>query len=933
MDSIESIPLVDTAENLVICHVNIRRMNSNFPELAAFIDRLASKPDVIVCSETGNLDNPKFYELKGYEIAYNASRINIADGVLMYIGNKLVYSDPTVDIIENFSFLSVNIKVRGHLNFRLSSIYRCHDVPKEVFLRVLEDFLVINGKYENHCVIGDCNINTLSEDNTCNEYLQSFLSRGYLPLINSITRPNFNDNRVSEGSCIDHIFLKTKLNNITSYTINNLFTDHYPIFAVIGTRKPISTSAACTYINHKHLQKLATQHNWSGVLQTPEPEMATTLFINDMQDLIKSSTFRTRRKDDQTRKPFITQAILISIRKKEKLYNLYKLDKSNGILRDSYFQYLKVLAKVIKKARIDYETNIISSLGNSTKKIWNYVNGKIKDNVKKRQPVGHILDDDGNAITDTFLIANKFNDFYAGVGENLAKKIVKPKGLVPMPQTNANSLFFEPITRDEIEKTIKNMTIKAGGCDGIGMRVLKTLCSQVSGPLEHVFGACVDAGVWPSQLKVAEIVPINKKGSRNKCTNYRPISLISNVAKIFERLVHNRLLDFFLKMGVLSDKQCGFVRGRSTNDALTYITNYIYKSINKGDKVLAVFLDFAKAFDTVNHDILLRKLYCYGIRGIVLELLKSYLSGRKQSVRVDGVESNRNEVRCGVPQGSILGPLLFVIYINDMLTFPCISYADDTVIYFSAKTWEEAEKGVNNILSNLTDWLALNQLSLNVEKTVVMTFGSYADSVPNSINVCMNGSRLARVNEYKYLGVWFDTHMRWDIHIKYIVKSMNYLLFVFYKLRLVLKKCHLKMLYYALFHSCLNYGSIVWGSAHKTIQLKLNSLQKRMLRLCDNLIAPRANELFVMSSLVYYYQFLSTKYTNAPKNTRFNSIELPLIHKEIYKKSSEYISIISFNKLPNEMKVLDLRNKSAKKQFKRWLCKNISDFVDHNRFN
>lgn len=205
-----------------------------------------------------------------------------------------------------------------------------------------------------------------------------------------------------------------------------------------------------------------------GVLQTSDPAIATTIFINDIQKLIKISTSRMRRRTTKARKPYITSAILKSIRSKEKLYNLYKMDKSNELNRTSYLKFSKILTKVINKAHIAYEKCIISAVGNNNKKVWNYVNDKMKNNVKSG-PIEQILDDDNGLITEAFDIANKFNDFYTNVGENLASKIVKPKGTVPMPGNSLKSLFFEPITKVEIEKIIRDMTVKAGGCDSIGV--------------------------------------------------------------------------------------------------------------------------------------------------------------------------------------------------------------------------------------------------------------------------------------------------------------------------------------------------------------------------------------------------------------------------------------------------------------------------------
>ena len=230
-----------------------------------------------------------------------------------------------------------------------------------------------------------------------------------------------------------------------------------------------------------------------------------------------------------------------------------------------------------------------------------------------------------------------------------------------------NSIFINPTNCVKIKKIIKNLKIKNGGVDKIHANVLKTLSIYITDVLGHIFNKCIEKSLWPDVLKVAEIVPIYKAGAKQEISNYRPISLISNIDKIFEKIIHGRIINFIGKNKILSGKQFGFVKNIGTKDALSYITKRIYENLDNSNPIAVAFLDLAKAFDTVNHKILLDKLEAYDIRGNPHKLLQSYLANRKQKVRMGQNESEFKIINMGVPQGTILGPLFFILYVNDLL--------------------------------------------------------------------------------------------------------------------------------------------------------------------------------------------------------------------------------------------------------------------------
>ena len=320
-------------------------------------------------------------------------------------------------------------------------------------------------------------------------------------------------------------------------------------------------------------------------------------------------------------------------------------------------------------------------------------------------------------------------------------------------------------------------------------------------------------------LRHALVCPFYKKSDKTKCANYRPISLLSNLSKIFERAMYNRIDQFLDENNIFYDLQFGFRKKHSTNHALLSIVEKIRNNMDNGIFSCGVFVDLEKAFDTVKHSILLRKLCHYGIRGKGNDWITSYLSNRTQSVSVNGETSEVSNVTCGVPQGSILGPLLFIIYINDMhcalLNCSVYHFADDTNLVFSHKDPKKITKEVNNELAILYDWLCANRLSLNVGKTEFTIFRPPSGSLANRITLTLAGTKIFESLKVKYLGIILDSRLTWKIHIDELCKNLGRTVGMLFKIRYQCNKKVLRSLYFSLFESHLSYGLPVWGSANR----------------------------------------------------------------------------------------------------------------------
>ena len=347
----------------------------------------------------------------------------------------------------------------------------------------------------------------------------------------------------------------------------------------------------------------------------------------------------------------------------------------------------------------------------------------------------------------------------------------------------------------------------------------------------------METGVVPDILKIAKVIPIYKAKDPQHCTNYRPISLLPVISKLLGKVVHKRLYTFMNIHNIFYPSQYGFRPKHSTINAITEFTSDVLSSRDNKEHTAGVFLDLSKAFDTINHSTLLKKLQHYGIRGMALEWFRSYLNNRKQYVSYKDTDSIIMEMTCGVPQGSVLGPLLFIIYTNDLpnalIHSNCILFADDTTVYYSSKHIPDIFDKINKDLDSLEDWFKANKLSLNISKTHYMIFPGQPNNHKN-LSLKINNEIINQVSKIKFLGMIIDENFTWLEHINYCSNKLSSGLFAINSSKHLLTKQHLKTLYYSLTHSYLNYGLLLWGSSNKKHFSKLEIKQNKTIRIINN---------------------------------------------------------------------------------------------------
>ena len=519
---------------------------------------------------------------------------------------------------------------------------------------------------------------------------------------------------------------------------------------------------------------------------------------------------------------------------------------------------------------------------NDSKRIWNGIKQIVHFKPETSQKIIKIVKNNIE-VNDPETIVDAFNTYFANVGTNLAKEIPKvqknPLDYIKSPLLN--SFYIFPTTATEIETEISSLKDgKACGSCSIPVPVLKILSAVIGKPLEILFNASFSTGIVPSSLKLANVIPVYKKDSQFCLCNYRPISLLSIFNKLLEKLICCRLLDFLEKEKIFYDKQFGFRTKHSTDHAVLSIIDKIQRAIDDRDFSCGIFLDLSKAFDTVDHTILIKKLECYDIRGNAKNWFTSYLSNRQQTVTVNKITSNPTTISCGIPQGSVLGPVLFLLYINDFNQssdlFDFHLFADDANLFYRHKSHSILESDINNELVNINTWLCANKLSLNIKKSNFVLFHPPQRKITLQVKLYISGTSLQKENCIKYLGIMIDSNLSWKTQISCISKKIKRSIGILSKLRYYVDLSILIKLYYALIYPFLIYGIITWGNTYPTTIQPLSVLQKKAVRIMtfskfDEHSSPLFKKLNIIKLIKYHISIFMFKFHNQLLPSVFNS--------------------------------------------------------------
>ena len=494
--------------------------------------------------------------------------------------------------------------------------------------------------------------------------------------------------------------------------------------------------------------------------------------------------------------------------------------------------------KHVEKAKRDYYGKYFKRYSGDSKKQWQMVNTILNRRAKAKIKVNKI-NYRGNEIKDSQKIADSFNEYFCNIAENLKREhnLTSSDGQTVKTESPESrclqSMKLEDASPSEIIEIVKGLKNKS--TSDMSITPLKSVSQILAPVISSIVSTSLKQGVFPSKLKIAKVIPLHKGGSRSEVSNYRPISLLSCFSKIFEKVMQARLLEHLKSEKVLFDSQYGFRAGHSCEHALLEAQHHIRRALERKQVTALLLLDYSKAFDMVDSNILLRKLEHYGIRGLALAWFKSYLTNRQQFVNVNNCNSSLHDLRYGVPQGSILGPILFIIYINDL---PGISklahhiyFADDANLIISADTFVQLNDMVNDVLKLVLRWAANNGLKLNASKTKYMIFTNKKEE---DIEVYLGGDKLKKSETEKFLGVLIDTKLNWSQHIRHLATKISRNAGVLFKLKGKLPNKITLLIYNSFVQSHLYYCATVWGTRSLNSIKTVFSAQKKGIRAADN---------------------------------------------------------------------------------------------------
>lgn len=586
----------------------------------------------------------------------------------------------------------------------------------------------------------------------------------------------------------------------------------------------------------------------------------------------------------------------------------------------AYKNFRKQYRQAIKNEKLKSNDNMIETAKNPIKSMWNIVNSRRKQtNVKDKVPE---IDPD------------IFNDYFSTIAAQIANEI---------PQTDIDpidnlknvilpediSFSFRPVSESVVLQVINNLKNKnSTDIYGLSVKMIKTIANFISPLLTRLIKQCFLEGKFPSALKRAIVTPIYKKGDDKEVSNYRPISLLPILSKVVEKCMVEQISTYFEENDIFSKCQFGFRKKRSTTMAILDLISTIMEDFDEGNYNISQFFDLSKAFDCVSHDILLKKLNYYKFDSKSADLIKSYLEHRPQIVKVGNNASSERVMNLGVPQGSVLGPVLFLIYINDLpLCDPDSNYtqfADDTTTKTRDKSLKEAEQKAVETQLRAKTWFNTNKLSLNANKTKQIIFALREISGHET------------QEPVKFLGIHLDPKLRWHVQTDNVCKKLRSVIFLIRNLAGCVSPETLKNAYHALFHSIMTYGILAWGKASSTT--RVFGLQRKVVRIIAGISyredckeAFRSLKIMTFPAAYIYECLVYVKENDSKFNTHHqlhdyptrhgNDIRAPFVRLKKGQSNPEFIGVKYFNKLPSNIRGLPL--KSFKKALKNCFIQNI----------
>lgn len=919
---------------LSIVSLNIRSVPRNLHDefLLDFSHHIVNIDVFAFCETRLSSDLCDLYAVPEFKLFSNP-RNTSGGGVALYVRNKY-----RATMIQNMCLMcpSIETVVVQFIHFErvymVINIYRPPGSDFDIFhekLLELLDFTVSAQPTASVIFLGDFNLNLFSKSKITKLLNSTMFSFGYMPVVLRPTRVTSHS-----ATLIDHIWSNAVHDVSSSGIIRYSATDHFPTYVQVRCGKKNNSDecfmtvtrrrrgSECDELFSSHLAQVC----WTDLLEQMDVDVLYDEFISGISHVYDLCyPLETKKaKILDIEKPHITPDIKLLIKKRHKLLKLSH--KWPLRYRESYCKLRNFVNKKIRAAKSLYYQTRLDDISQNPKKSWSVINDVLGRCSPQLHSAEFCIGD--QTIRDPIVIAAKFNEYFAAVGENLATNFTGPSNYLQYINCEINELFeLHPVTETEVEDIVMSLRDAAPGVDGLPISLFRSNFALLGKIITHICNVGIRGGTFPQKFMIARVSCIFKSGDAKSISNYRPISVLPCFSKIIENIIARQLITHFSDYNLFTDSQFGFLPKLSTQNAVLRVTDILFDAFNTGEIALGVFLDLSKAFDSLNRTILFDKLKKYGVQGNSLNWFRSYFSRRMQCVIFEGHESPMLTVDYGVPQGSVIGPILFLIFINDIVNasnkLKFIMYADDTNVVLSNRNLNDGIDLLNRELILVSDWFVNNCLTLNASKSQFVIFHRKQRKIPVlNVPVVIDNVTIRRVAYTKFLGVQLDENMSWSEHVHYIERKLSKYVPIIYRVRHCLNRQALRSIYNSLIYPNILYCICAWGSCTAVALNPLKRLQRKLIRVicwqpfhAD--VGPLYRGLNLLSVLgVYYYMcgifvfksldrtewFSRQEVTYATRASELNLLSVPFVRTVHSSRSIRIRGAHVWNNIPESIK-------------------------------
>lgn len=908
-----------------IFHLNIQCLKNKVIDLNVFL--IDSNIDILCINEHWLVeDEVECITLEGYYLASNFSRkSNIHGGVAIFCKN--IYNCSTITQINKLS-VELHCELTGVVcdKFIIITTYRSPSLGDfDIFLQTLANVLnFISQKNKNVIFTGDFNVHFNNPDKHVHAIINIFSSFGFIACNTSPTRLE---------NCLDNIFVNFSFDNCKLHILDPKLSDHAGINLSVNNCRPPQLSKKISYrpisdIGLFHMNSYLQQIDWRFIddpsfdIDTKSNYFLDTIvFALDKYFPVKSKILN----NNKIKLNWYTNDLRQMRESLHLLLDVYKKSPSND------------LKELIKHKKRTYRNELIRA-----KKTAN--DNYIHQNKNQQKAMWHLINiNKSSSVNQSDMISpDDFNNYFGNIAENLINSLPSTNDnleidIINSVGTNSDKEFaFSEVTYIQVLDIIDNLKkTKSNDAYDINIKILNCIKYIILIPLTNLINQCIRNNVFPKFLKCSKVLPLFKSNCMDNPANYRPISIVPIFAKIFEVVLKIQITTYFENSNLFTSCQYGFRAKLSTTGAINSLINLVNKGFEANEFVHVQFLDLSKAFDCVPHDNLLSKLKCYNFSASSQKLIRSYLTDRTQFVYFNNANSRLTDIKFGVPQGSVLGPILFLIYVNDLPnSTPSANFtlfADDTSLTHSHSDFNMLLTEAQISLLSAQNWFTNNKLVLNKDKTETMVFS------------LRQHSELDNSHSVKFLGVLLDNKLTWEEHTVSVCKNISRKIFLLRNLRNCLSHTTLKIAYHALIQSSLSYALLVWGhSAHASTVF---SMQRKAVRVIaglqyrDDCRAAFKNFNILTLPCAYIFQCLMhikvniDKYITNESLHSYSTRNKDKIHPDYLRLSrtrngTSYHATKFFNALPSVVQVLE--RERFKSVIKRLLIEHA--FYDFEEF-